>query len=428
MQLVLYDKCKQLETEELKEYMNQKMEVLIRAQNGEERYRESLGWLHVDEWAGEENIREITRHAERVRENGDILVVIGIGGSNQAARAVIEALHGDGHVKILYAGNNISSAYMKNIINQLEGKSVYINVIAKNFETLEPGISFRILRQYLKKRYGAEYGSRIFATGTRESKLHELCRTHGYTFLDFPDNIGGRYSGLCNVGLFPAAVSGIDIGSIAAGARSMEAELHNTYGEENTAFQYAAIRNLLYQKGFRLEMLASFEPRYQYFYGWWTQLFAESEGKEDRGLYPVTAKYSEDLHSIGQFVQEGTPILFETFLDIREQNSAIRLDADEVKDEFDYLNGLSMDEINYSAFCATLKAHSERFPCISLQVEELSEYSFGQLFYFLEFACYLSGTMLGVNPFNQPGVENYKGYMFEALGKYKYRSECNGKN
>ena len=173
MQLVLYDKCKQLETEELKEYMNQKMEVLIRAQNGEERYRESLGWLHVDEWAGEENIREITRHAERVRENGDILVVIGIGGSNQAARAVIEALHGDGHVKILYAGNNISSAYMKNIINQLEGKSVYINVIAKNFETLEPGISFRILRQYLKKRYGAEYGSRIFATGTRESKLHE---------------------------------------------------------------------------------------------------------------------------------------------------------------------------------------------------------------------------------------------------------------
>lgn len=423
MQLVLYDKCNQLETEELKEYMNQKAEVLIKAQAGEERYRESLGWLHVDEWAGKENLKELEMHAERVRESGDILVVIGIGGSNQAARAVIEALHRNSNVKILYAGNNISSAHMKEILHQMEGKSVYINVIAKNFETLEPGISFRILRQYLKKRYGTDYGSRIFATGTRGSKLHELCRTYGYTFLDFPVNIGGRYSGLCNVGLFPAAVAGVDINSMVSGARNMELKLRNTHGEDNMAFRYAAIRNLLYKKGFRLEMLASFEPRYQYFYGWWTQLFAESEGKEGKGLYPVTAKYSEDLHSIGQFVQEGTPILFETFLDIQERSTEIRLETDDVIDEFEYLNGLSLDEINRSAFCATLKAHSERFPCIRLQIEDLSEYSFGQLFYFFEFACYLSGSMLGVNPFNQPGVENYKGYMFEALGKYNYRSE-----
>lgn len=177
-----------------------------------------------------------------------------------------------------------------------------------------------------------------------------------------------------------------------------------------------------------MEMLASFEPRLQYFYGWWTQLFAESEGKQGKGLYPTAVKYSEDLHSIGQFVQEGTPILFETFLDIEEQAEAVSVEADEVEDGFDYLNGSSLADISRAAFEATVKAHSERLPCIRIRIDELSEYSFGQLFYFFEFACYLSGKLLGVNPFDQPGVENYKGYMFEALGKYKYRSESNGEN
>lgn len=427
MQLVLYDECGQLTKEELQLYMKEKEEILLRAQVGEDRYRESLGWLHVDEWAGEEKLLELEKHARRVREHGDVLVVIGIGGSNQAARAVIEALS-KRQMTILYAGNNISSEYMKGILEQLEGKSVYINVIAKNYETLEPGISFRILRQYLKQRYGAEYNSRVFATGTRGSSLHELCRLHGYTFLEFPTNIGGRYSGLCNVGLFPAAVSGVDIRAMVSGAETMERELRNAPGEDNIAYQYAAIRYLLYQKGFRIEMLSSFEPRYQYFNSWWTQLFAESEGKDNKGLYPVTAKYSEDLHSVGQFVQEGTPILFETFLNIQNQGPVTPVEADEVDDGFDYLNGSSLDQISRLAFGATIKAHSERFPCLRLNIEDISEYSFGQLFYFFEFACYLSGVMLGVNPFNQPGVENYKGYMFEALGKYKDRSEKDGKN
>lgn len=428
MRLEFYDAERRFTLCRLKQYIKQEEDILTRAQAGEERYSGNLGWLHVDEWAGEEKLREIETCAGRVREDGEILVVIGIGGSNQAARAVVEALSCGGPMKILYAGNNVSSQYMKQLLKQLEGKSVYVNVIAKNFETLEPGIGFRILRQYLKERYGTGYERRVFATGTRGSRLHELCRIYGYTFLDFPENIGGRYSGLCNVGLFPAAVAGMDIRAMAAGAGDMERELRNTKGEENTAFQYAAIRSLLYQEGFRVEMLASFEPRLQYFYGWWTQLFAESEGKQGKGLYPTAVKYSEDLHSIGQFVQEGTPILFETFLDIEEQGEAVSVEADEVEDGFNYLNGSSLADISRAAFEATVKAHSERLPCIRIRIDELSEYSFGQLFYFFEFACYLSGKLLGVNPFDQPGVENYKGYMFEALGKYKYRSESNGEN
>lgn len=419
VQLEFNDGSGHVSLEELEEYMKQKEDILACAQAGEARYRDSLGWLHVEEWAGEERIAEIETFAKRVRDDGDILVVIGIGGSNQAARAVIEALAGKGKVKILYAGNNISSVYMQNILDQLEGKSVYINVIAKNFETMEPGIGFRVLRQYLKKRYGNEYGSRVFATGTRGSRLQELCEAHDYTFLDFPEDIGGRYSALCNVGLFPAAVAGVDIHAIADGARDMEDELRKLPANKNNAFKYAALRNVLYQKGFRMEMLASFEPRYQYFNGWWTQLFAESEGKEGKGLYPVAVKYSEDLHSIGQFVQEGSPVLFETFLDVKNQETPVLLEADEVEDEFDYLNGADLRDINRTAFLATFRAHSERLPCVRMQIEELSEYTFGQLFYFFEFACYLSGSMLGVNPFNQPGVESYKGYMFEALGKHK---------
>lgn len=419
VRLEYYDGSRCITQEELEEYMKQNADILYKAQAGEEQYRDSLGWLHVDEWASEERIAAIEGYAKRVREDGDVLVVIGVGGSNQAARAVIEALSDQGKIKVLYAGNNLSSAYIQKILEQLEGRSVYINVIAKNFETLEPGIGFRIFRQYLKKRFGNGYENRVFITGTRGSRLYKLCEMHGYTFLDFPENIGGRYSALCNVGLFPAAAAGLNIRMIVSGAKEAEKELRSEKGKKNTAFRYAAIRNILYQKGFSMEMLASFEPGYQYFNGWWTQLFAESEGKKGQGLYPTAVKYSEDLHSVGQFVQEGKPLLFETFLDVEKPDQPFLLTADEVDDAFDYLDGLDMRKINQTAFEATLKAHNERFPCIRLRVEEMNEYSFGQLFYFFEFVCYLSGGMLGVNPFDQPGVENYKSYMFEALGKYK---------
>lgn len=419
IQFEFCDKGKHVASEELEAYMMEQEPLLRRAQAGEEQYRDNLGWLEVDQWAGAEKLMKLEAYAAKVKKDGEVLVVIGIGGSNQAARAVIEALVSGGPVKILYAGNNVSPDSMKQVLEQLEGKSVYLNVIAKNFETLEPGAAFRILRQYMKQRYGAQASERIFATGTRGSWLDELCGIHGYTFLDFPDNIGGRYSSVCDVGLFPMAVAGLDIQSVAEGARQMEQYLRSAGREENPAFRYAAVRSLLYQKGYRMEMLASFEPQLHYFNSWWTQLFAESEGKEGKGLYPVSARYSEDLHSIGQFVQEGTPVLFETFLQVESQRASIVIKPDQVDDRFDYLDGKDLWEISKCTFAATLKAHSSRLPCSVIKIYQLNEYSFGQLFYFFEFACYLSGSMLGINPFDQPGVENYKGYMFEALGKFK---------
>lgn len=423
MQLELFNGREGNILEELNGYMREKKDVLTRMLEGEGQYGDSLGWFHVEEWAGEERIREIEAFAERVLADGDILVVIGIGGSNQAARAVIRGLSGQGRVKIVFAGNNLSASYTQQILEQLAGKSVYINVIAKNFETLEPGLAFRFFRQYLKNTYGAGYGKRVFVTGTRGSRLHSICLKHGFSFLDFPETIGGRYSGLCNVGLFPMAAAGIPIRSLIAGARDMELELKAETGERNIAFRYAAIRNLLYQKGFQMELLASFEPELQDFYGWWTQLFAESEGKEGKGLFPVGVKYSEDLHSIGQFVQEGAPIIFETFLEVKKRAFTLPVPEDEVDDGFDYISGSDLAQISRAAFTATMKAHGKRLPCLRLEMEELDAYGFGRLFYFFEFACYLSGRMLGVNPFDQPGVEDYKSYMFEALGKCSFCSD-----
>lgn len=402
---------------ELSGFMKKEEAVLKRVQAGESGFKDSLGWFHVEKWAGEAALSRIEKYAGQVREDGEVLVVIGVGGSNQAARAVVKALPERRGLTVEYAGNNVSSSYLYGLLERLKGKSVYINVIAKNFETLEPGISFRILRQYMKKRYGEEYRKRVFATGTRGRSLHLLCQKHGYIFFDFPADIGGRYSGLCNVGLFPAAAAGVDIRAMVKGAGDMERELKRESGEENTAFRYAAIRNLLYQKGCRVELLASFEPGLSYFYGWWTQLFAESEGKAGKGLFPAAVNYPEDLHSIGQFVQEGTPVLFETFLDVKGGNESIVLEADEVEDGFGYLNGRDLKEVGRIVSEAVIKAHGRRLPYIKLKTDELTEYSLGQLFYFFEFACYLSGSMLGVNPFDQPGVERYKEFMFEALGK-----------
>lgn len=402
---------------ELSSFMKERQSVLERVQAEEAKYRDNLGWFHVDKWAGEAALSKIERFAGRVRADGEVLVVIGVGGSNQAARAVVKALPKRTGLEIVYAGNNVSSSYIYRLLEGLEGKSVYIDVIAKNFETLEPGIGFRILRKYLKKRYGKGYEERIFVTGTRGQGLYLLCKKHDYAFLDFPEDIGGRYSGLCDVSLFPAAVAGIDVRAMVKGARDMERELKRETGEKNPAFRYAAIRSLLYQKGFRIEMLASFEPELGYLHSWWTQLFAESEGKEGKGLFPTAVKYPEDLHSMGQFVQEGTPVLFETFLEFKDGREGVLLEADEVGDGFDYLNGMDLREVAHAITEAVLKAHGRRIPWIRLKGGELDEYGLGQLFYFFEFACYLSGSMLGVNPFDQPGVEGYKEIMFKALGK-----------
>ena len=387
---------------------------------GEEQYQDNLGWFSVDEAAGPERVDFLLEQAARVRADADAFVVIGIGGSNQAARAVVKALRPEGGPAILWAGNTISACETARLLKELDGfRSVYIDCIAKNFETLEPGISFRVLRHYLEQRYGqAEAAKRIFATGTPGSTLHQLCLDNGYTFLTFPERIGGRYSVGSDVGLFPMAVAGVDVRALVQGMRDMRDQLRAAPAGENLALRYACLRKWMLEQGLSLEMLAFFEPRLDYFAKWWIQLFAESEGKDGTGLYPVVSSNSEDLHSIGQFIQQGNPILFETFVTVRARDASVVLPATDKKDYFDYLTGRDFWDINDTARRATMRAHSEGgIPCLELSIPAIDAHTLGELFYFFLFSCYLSCRLVGVNPFNQPGVESYKGYMFKNLGK-----------
>lgn len=413
------DDQNRIKEEELKAYLEENKNVLDTVKHNPDKYQDALGWMDPKEWASDVQLSRLEEKAKEVQSNADAFVLIGVGGSNNAARAVIKALDPKRSIEVYYAGNTISPYEVNRLLKKLEKKSVYINVIAKNFETLEPGIGFRILRKWLTEQYKDQAFTRIIATGTRGSHLEQLSKENGYTFFAFPDTIGGRYSALCDVGLFPMAVAGVDIRKVVQGARDMRTFLYEKEGAENPAYYYAAIRNLLNQKGMKIEMLSFFEPRYRYFAKWWTQLFAESEGKCKKGLYPVSAQCSEDLHSVGQFVQDGSPIIFETFLNVKNQDASCISEPDGVDDGFEYLNGMDFWEINKKAFEATYKAHSQCLPCFRIQVDYIDEYSFGQLFYFFEFACYISGMLLQINPFDQPGVEAYKGYMFEALGKNK---------
>ena len=358
--------------------------------------------------------------AGEIRQKADAFVVIGVGGSNNAARSMVEALKGPGNPEIIWAGNTLSAPAMNRMLRSLEGKDFYIDCIAKNFETLEPGAAFRVLRRALREKYGADYPARVIATGTIGSPLEALCQKEGFTFLPFPTDIGGRYTALSNVGLLPAAVAGLDIRKVTGGARKMREAVYSLPPGENPALLYAAARHLLYEAGYRVEMLASFEPALGWFYKWWIQLFAESEGKEGKGLFPVASEYSEELHSVGQFVQEGSPILFETFLEVGETGEKLSLAPDGVSDGFDYLDGKDYGDLNAAAAEATRTAHSRRLPVLTLSVPRIDEETFGELFAFFQYACVLSSGMLGVNPFDQPGVEAYKRWMFKALGKREW--------
>lgn len=398
--------------------VNSNKEALYTAQKGEKRYSVSLGWHDVDEWAGEKWLSEYESLAAKVRKDADALVVIGIGGSNQAARAVYEALGCKSQVEIIWAGNSISAHSICDVIRSLENKkNIYIDCIAKNFETLEPGIGFRAMRDLLRARYGKDYASHVICTFTEGTHAWKLAEEKGYELLPFPADIGGRFTALSPVGLFPLCVAGIDIRAIAEGARHMRQRLLSEPAESNIALQYATARTLLAKCGKTVELLSYFEPRFFRFAKWWKQLFGESEGKDDKGLLPMDTCYSEDLHSLGQFVQDGTPMLFETFLDVQALDFSYVLHDDDVDDRFGYLDGKDFWEINKAAFKATISAHSKRFPCLVLEVPAMDEHTFGQLFYFFEFACYVSCNITGVNPFDQNGVEAYKIDMFRLLGK-----------
>lgn len=406
---------------ELTERCRRASEILRLMTEGDPQYTDFTGWRTVDESAGRERVAFLQREADRVRADADAFVTIGIGGSNQSSRAAVKALRPKDGPAMLWAGNTISAREMADTLEQLDGyQSVYIDCIAKNFETLEPGIAFRVLRQYLERRYGAEEAAkRIFATGTPGSTLHQLCKDHGYTFLTFPERVGGRYSVISDVGLFPMAVAGIDILAVTDGMRQMRDRVFAEAPEENIALRYACIRKLLLEKGYAMEMLAFFEPRLDYFAKWWVQTFAESEGKEDTALYPIVSSNSEDLHAVGQYVQQGRPILFETFLTVAEHDASVRIPPEQKKDYFDYLTGKDFWDINDAARKGTFAAHSQRgIPCLEFTIPAIDAHTLGQLYYYFIFACCLSCYLLGLNPFDQPGVEAYKHQMFQLLGKY----------
>lgn len=410
-----------LSSEQIRQGLTAAAETLALAQAGQECYRGSLGWLNVDDWASPEQVEQMCSLADQIRRDAQVLVLIGVGGSNNAARAGIQALAPDSRVEIVYAGTSTSPYTINRTLERCQDKSVYTICIAKNFETLEPGIAFRQMRCYLRSRYGDAYAKRIVTIGTSGSLLEKLSREEGYCFIPFATDIGGRFTAISSVGLLPMAIAGIDIRQVVQGARDQQVILRSAAPTENPALQYAVIRNLLYQKGYRVELLASFQPQLRFFYKWWVQLFAESEGKAHSGLYPSAAEYSEDLHSVGQYVQDGSPIMFETFLNV-EQTENCPLDSDQLADAFAYLDGKDFLEINQAAIQATQEAHSVCLPCLTLLVDKLDAYHFGQLFYFFEFSCYLSARLLGVNPFDQPGVEAYKTLMFQKLGKNDRRN------
>ncbi len=389
-----------------------------------------LGWLDLPEDFDREELAAIKTAAEEIRETSDILLVIGIGGSYLGARAAYELLRstslerGERKTKLCFVGNNLSSLYIREVMEEIEGKDFSINVISKSGTTTESAIAFRLFKEILVGRYGAEEaGKRIYCTTDRaRGALKQMADEEGYKTFVIPDDVGGRFSVLTPVGLLPVAAAGLDVDAMLKGAADMRRIVLETPYEENPALLYAAIRNLLNRKGKQLEILVNYEPSMQYISEWCKQLFAESEGKSHKGIFPASVNLTTDLHSLGQFIQDGARIIFETVLEIEQSPVEIIMkeEAGDL-DGLNYLTGKTLDFVNKSAMKGTMKAHVEGgVPNLILRIPEQSEYYLGQLFYFFEFAIGVSGYISGINPFNQPGVEMYKSNMFKLLGKPGY--------
>ena len=393
-----------------------------------------VGWVDLPvEYDREEYVR-IKAAAERIRQDSEVLIVIGIGGSYLGARAAIEFLgHNFSNIipaekrngpEIYFAGNNVSGTYLQDLIDLVGDRSFSINMISKSGTTTEPGVAFRLFKKILEERYGKEGAAkRIYATADKaRGALKELADAKGYEEFVVPDDVGGRYSVLTAVGLLPIAVSGADLDALMAGAAAEREELLTKPFEENAALQYAAYRNALLRKGKCIELLVNYEPSMHSVSEWWKQLFGESEGKDLKGLYPASVDFTTDLHSMGQYIQDGQRILFETVMCVDEPRHAIAVPASEDnQDGLAYLAGKDIDFVNKSAMNGTIKAHiSGGVPNLMIHIPAFNEDSLGRLFYFFEFACGVSGYTLGVNPFNQPGVEEYKKNMFVLLGKPGY--------
>ncbi len=393
-----------------------------------------LGWIDLPVAYDKDEFARIKKAAAKIQSDSDVLIVIGIGGSYLGARAAIEFLRHSFYnnvskeirktPEIYYAGNSISATYVKHLIDVIGDRDFSVNIISKSGTTTEPAIAFRVFKELLVKKYGREEANkRIYATTDKaRGALKQVANEEGYESFVVPDDVGGRFSVLTAVGLLPIAVSGADLDALMAGAASMRDLCMNSDFSANAALQYAAVRNILYRKGKSVEVLANYEPSLHYVSEWWKQLYGESEGKDQKGIFPASVDLTTDLHSMGQFIQDGARIMYETVLNVAKSREEIVLTAEPVDlDGMNYLAGKTVSFVNESAMKGTQLAHVDGgVPNLVVNIPEQNEFYLGQLFYFFEFACGVSGYMLAVNPFNQPGVESYKKNMFALLGKPGY--------
>ena len=396
--------------------------------------KDFVGWIELPTNYDKKEFSRIKKAAKKIKKESDILVVIGIGGSYLGARAVIEALTSSfqnmltdkqrKYPQILYVGNNLSPNYINELIEYIGDKDFSVNVISKSGTTTEPAIAFRIFREMLENKYGIEEArSRIYVTTDKErGALKTLADNEGYEKFVIPDNVGGRYSVLTPVGLLPIATAGIDIDKLMEGAQTAQERYNDSNLKYNECYKYAVVRNILYKLYKNTEILVNYEPKMHYFTEWWKQLYGESEGKEQKGIFPAGVDFTTDLHSMGQYIQEGRRNLFETVISIENSATDIIINKDEDNlDGLNYLAGKGLDYVNKKAMEGTIKAHvSGDVPNIVINIEKLDEENMGELIYFFEKSCAMSGMILGVNPFNQPGVEEYKKNMFKQLKKPGY--------
>jgi len=405
-----------------------KVDKIHEMMHSEDKPSDYLGWLELPIKDNQDEINQIKKVAERIRKENDVLVVVGIGGSYAGSKAgfeFLEILFKEEGIEILYAGHNISGRYLKNLIEYLKDKDFAVNVISKSGTTTEPAIAFRSLRSELIKKYGKDYTKRVVATtDANKGSLYELSKAEGFDMFVIPDDIGGRFSVLTPVGLFPFAVKGYDIDAMLAGAKeqynlSMDPDI-----TVNDAYLYAVMRYLLYKSGKKIELLVNYEPNLIAFAEWWKQLFGESEGKDGKGLFVGSANFSTDLHSLGQYIQDGERHLFETVINIKniEDDVVIKEETNDL-DNLNYLKGKTLKYVNDKALEGTMLAHvSGGVPNILIEIDDISEKTFGKLIYFFELACAMSAYLIEVDPFNQPGVETYKTNMFALLGKKGYEN------
>lgn len=400
---------------------------MLQNKNGEG--KEMLGWMDLPSNRNEEEIQRIKECAKRIQKQSDVLVVVGIGGSYLGAKAVIDLFANTfdnmlsysqrKYPEIIFAGNSLSGKYLRNLIEYLEDKDFSVNVISKSGKTLEPAVAFRTLRLVLEKKYGIRGASeRIYVTTDKEKGiLHDIAVKNEYEMFVIPDDVGGRYSVLTPVGLLPMAVANIEIEDVLDGAQFASYLYNDKSLETNDCYIYAAVRNILYRNGVNIELLASYEPSFRYFIEWFKQLFGESEGKNNKGIFPAGVNFTTDLHSMGQMIQDGRRNMFETVINVVKDRSFITLPELETDDDnLNYLAGKDIDYINKQAFLGTVKAHVDGgVPNMVLNIDDINEYNVGQLIVFFEKACAISGYILGVNPFDQPGVEAYKTNMMNLL-------------